>query len=76
MSKNIAESTNFISFTSKYKRQRFDRIALDTVLPPTFFEPLHYSAHTDVYALDIFSENNDVPSQGEHWSFICLKYCN
>ena len=65
-SENIADSVNFIPFTSKDERQRFARITLGIALPLTFYEPLHSSARTEVDVVDFFSENDDIPSQVKH----------
>ena len=75
-SDNIAISVNSISFTSKNERQIFARIALSTTLPLTFYESLHSSAQIEVNVVDFFSENDDIPSQVKHISFIYVRYCN
>ena len=75
-SENIADSVEFIPFTSKDERQRFARNALGTALPLTFHKPLHSSARTEFNIVDFFSENNDIPSQVKHLSFFHVSYCN
>ena len=75
-SENIADSVNFIPFTSKDERQRFTRIALGTALPLTFYEPFHSSTRTEVNVVDLFSETDDIPSQVKHLTFIYVRYCN
>ena len=59
----------FITFTSTDERQIFARIALDTALPLTLYQPLHSSVGTEVNAVDLFSENDDVPSPKQNLKF-------
>ena len=65
-----------IPFTRKDERQRFANVALGTFLPLTFYEPLHSSERTEVHVVDLFSENDDIPTQVKHLSFIYMRHCN